>query len=202
MRKLEVAPFAPDLRTDQHASALLLGEERGVAVALEQREPFVEEPGVDLEFALEPRVDLLREVAAAADEQHFIRAELFQQRGQPFDLCIEVAALRQYFQRHEARFSFREAGERGAGVAEHHAPDAEFIQQGRRHRRARGFAGGREFVHMPAHARGFRAEEFPVRGGQRLARQQTVHGLGDLLVVLRLFEETREVAVTIRIKEA
>ena len=42
MRELEIAPFAADLRAEENARALRLGEEGRIAVALEQREAFVE----------------------------------------------------------------------------------------------------------------------------------------------------------------
>jgi hypothetical protein len=38
MRELKIAPFAPDLGTEQDARALLLGEKGRVPVALEQRQ--------------------------------------------------------------------------------------------------------------------------------------------------------------------
>ena len=43
MRELEVAAFAADLRTDQQPRSVGLGEPRGVAVPLHQRESFMED---------------------------------------------------------------------------------------------------------------------------------------------------------------
>ena len=47
MRKLEVAAFAADLRTDQQPRPVGLGEPRGVAIPLYQRKAFVENARVN-----------------------------------------------------------------------------------------------------------------------------------------------------------
>lgn len=53
----------------------------------------MEEASIDVDLTLELSVDLLREFAGAADEQHLVRAEFLEKRGQPFDLGVEVAAF-------------------------------------------------------------------------------------------------------------
>ena len=49
MRELEVAPLAADLRADEEPRAVLLREPGGVAVALDQREAFVEDRHLHVE---------------------------------------------------------------------------------------------------------------------------------------------------------
>ena len=70
--ELEVAAFGADLGTQQHLRAFLFGGEVGSgAVALDDRQPFVEHRGADRFTLAQHLLQLQRGVGLGADHQHF-----------------------------------------------------------------------------------------------------------------------------------
>ena len=83
MRVLEVAAFTADLRTDQQPRSVGLGEPRGVAIPLQQRQSFMENSGVDGQVTSQRRIERLGLFNAVADQQYLLRSQLLQQFRQP-----------------------------------------------------------------------------------------------------------------------
>lgn len=89
--ELEVAAFGADLGTQQHLRAFLFGGEVGSgAVALDDRQPFVEHRGADRFTLAQHLLQLQRGVGLGADHQHFFVAVGQQVVQQPLDARVEV----------------------------------------------------------------------------------------------------------------
>ena len=71
MGKLEVAPFATDLGTEEHAGAFGIGKVGGLAVALDEVEAFVKLAEVEINLFLYGLVNFFDEGAGLANEQDF-----------------------------------------------------------------------------------------------------------------------------------
>ncbi len=119
--ELEVAAFAADLGADEDAGAVGFGEEGGVAVALEEREAFVEDGGGDGDLLEEGFVGLLGEFAGAANEEDLRGVEGAQEVDKPGDAGDGEGS--------EVGAAVGETGEGGAGVAEHDATGAEAVEE-------------------------------------------------------------------------
>ena len=87
--KLEVAPFAADLGTEEHAGAVGDGKVGGLAVALDEVEAFVKLAEVEVNLFLYGLINFFDEGAGLTDEQNFFFAVLAQPVDQPFDLLLE-----------------------------------------------------------------------------------------------------------------
>lgn len=93
--ELEVAAFGADLGTQQHLRAFLFGGEVGSgAVALDDRQPFVEHRGADRFTLAQHLLQLQRGVGLGADHQHFFVAVGQQVVQQPLDARVEVPRWR------------------------------------------------------------------------------------------------------------
>jgi hypothetical protein len=129
MRKLEVPSLAADLRAEQDARALVVGEECGIAIALKQREALMENAAVYLYRALDARGDFLDEFARAADEQNLGLAKFAQCGGEPAD--ERVFRRRIWLDAKQAGMALAgwESLNDGTGVPKHDATGAEFIEE-------------------------------------------------------------------------
>jgi hypothetical protein len=99
-------------------------------------------------------------------------------------------------------FALGETGEDAAGVAEHDAAGAEFVDEVGDEGVASGFVTGLEGVEVALDAFGFFGEEFFVGGAEFARGHDAVDGLGDFFVVGGFFDEMGEVGVAIRVEEA
>ena len=189
--ELEVAALAADLGADEQACSVGLGEVGGVAVALEQGEALVEDGGGDFDGFLEIVHEADRDIGRGADEKDFLFFEALEEIDEPRK-AVGVGR-----KRGEVGFAFRKAGEGGAGVAEHHAAGAEFVEQAGDDLRAGGFVAGEECVVVGTNSalkqRGLR--DF-------FSGEKGVDGLGDGFVALGLAEEFVEVAVALGVEQA
>jgi len=154
MRELEVAAFRADLRTDQQACAFRIGEIRGVAVAVDDRQPFVEAREIDAAARAHGFFEREHLGLAAADQQELVARMLFEQLDQPgqarvgrvvvvvqrrrlLDVGQEfgqqalalVFAQRGAVEQLQPRHALRKAADHGAAVAEHHAAGAVAVDQ-------------------------------------------------------------------------
>ncbi len=130
--ELEVAAFAADFGADEEADAFGVGEGGGVAVTLQEGEAFVEEFAVDVDLLLYTFANLGGHFGAVADGEDFFGfAEVSQEAGEPDGEWSEwVFGGEEFFvERGEVEFALGEAGEDAAGVAEHDAAGAEFVDE-------------------------------------------------------------------------
>ncbi len=97
MGELEVAPFRADLRAQQQARAVGLGKVRGVAVALDDAEAFVEARDADAAARAQRFLQRQHLGLAAADQQELVLRVLLQQVDQRCD--ARVVAVVQLDQR-------------------------------------------------------------------------------------------------------
>ena len=149
VRKLEIAALAANLRAGEEARAVRLGEERRVAVALQQGELLVEGGGGDFYALLEAVENLHGEFLRTADEQDFFFFQFAQLGTEPFDfLADRVIRCRKCC---GEGFPFGEPAEGGTGVAEHHAAGAEFVEQSRNDTVSRGGVAGAELFVFSRH---------------------------------------------------
>ena len=126
--ELEVAALAPDLRGDEHARAVRLGEPRGLPVALQQRHVLVELRGLHLDQGLQLLLDDAHLGPGLADDQHLGLGVLPEESGQPLDPRIR-RVLRRGGQPDLVQDTLREARHGGPRVAEHHPARPVPVQQ-------------------------------------------------------------------------
>ena len=67
MSKLKIAPLAADLGTQQQPRTIRLGEPRGIAIPLQEREPFVEDACFDGQVTPEGLINGFRFFEGAPD---------------------------------------------------------------------------------------------------------------------------------------
>ena len=188
---MEISPLAADLRADQEARTILLGEVSRVAVALEKREPLVKDGGGDFDRLLQFLHQPDRDLGRGGDEKDLLFLEAFEEINQPSD------PIRIRSQRGEVGFAFRKTGKRGASVAEHHASGSKFIQKTRDDFGPRRLIAGEEFIVV-----------FPNSSlkqgntGYFFSSQQRIDGLGDRFVAVGFVQERFEIVVTLRIEKA
>ena len=91
--KLEVAPFATDLGTEEHAGTFGVGKVGGLAVTLDEVEPFVKLAEVEVNLFLYGLVNFFDEGAGLANEQDFFLRMGKQPVDQPFDLLFEGGVI-------------------------------------------------------------------------------------------------------------
>ena len=91
--KLEVAPFASDLGTEEYAGTFGIGKVGGLAVALDEVEPFVKLAEVEVNLFLYGLINFFDEGAGLANEQDFFLRMCKQPVYQPFDLLFEVGVV-------------------------------------------------------------------------------------------------------------
>ncbi len=154
MGELEVATFRADLRAQQQARAVRLGEERGVAVALHDAQAFVETRDADAATRAQRFLDGQYLGLAAADQQELVLRMLLQQvdqRGQArivgvirFERSGRLQAVGAEFgeqglatflvervgvDQDQLGHAARETADAGATVAEHHPSGTVAVDQ-------------------------------------------------------------------------
>ena len=128
--KLEVAPFAADLRADEQASPFGFCKEGGVAVTLGEGETLVKEAAAHVDFTQQFRVDPLCKGLAFADDER-LKIRVFPQKvREPFNLKLHRPFSFGRLELVEMGFPFGKAREGRARVAEHHPARTEGVQQG------------------------------------------------------------------------
>src|SRR5580658_6730054 len=83
LRELKIASFTADLGTEQEARSVRLGEPRGVAIPLHQRESFMENTGLDGQVTSQGRIESFGFFNGATDHQDLYWIQFPQQFHQP-----------------------------------------------------------------------------------------------------------------------
>src|SRR6185369_7444114 len=89
MSKLKIAAFASDLRADENARAILFGEPRGIPIALNQVQPFMEYTHLQVAHTLtQCRFNFIDLGLGTADQKNFFGSYRFQEANEPGDARI------------------------------------------------------------------------------------------------------------------
>ena len=139
MRELDIASFAADLGAKEDASAVLLGEPGGGAVALEQGQLFMELGDLDVDSGAQRSFDRFDIGAGPTNEEKFISAfaEHLHQPEQPRigGNILGRAMARRLIrsaggtQRYQMNLARREPGHGPARITKHHPADAVPVEQ-------------------------------------------------------------------------
>ena len=228
--ELKVAALAADLGADEELRAVGFGEPRGLAVALHEREPLVEETDLEADFFLQGGLESDDLALGFADEVDFGRALREEKSDEPVEarvfaegvaeravlagflggeLARDPGELREVLagvERDGAKFARRETRHRGAGVAEHDAAGAVLVEEALEERFAgAGFRGG-QGVEVLSEARGVAVEDFFQRGAvfgrERLLLDDFFGDAGDGAEALGLGDELPVVVIACGIEEA
>ena len=182
--KLEIATLAANLGADEELRTVGLGEPRGLAVALHQRQAFVKEADLETDFLLQGGLEGDDLALGFADEEDLGRTLREQKGDEPVETRVlaegvaERAVLAGFFglefagnarevreilagvERGGTEFTFRKAGHRRAGIAKHDAAGAVLVEERLEQRFAgAGFRLG-ERTEVFGETRGIAVEDF------------------------------------------
>ena len=95
--ELEITSLAADLGTEEQLRAVRLGEPRGVAVALDQGEPLVEQADLEIDPLLQRGLDGGDLAPGFADQEHLGRFVLGEKINQPVDARVFLERVADVF---------------------------------------------------------------------------------------------------------
>ena len=143
----------------QDARAFLLGEKGRVPVALKQRQSSWKSPTATFTSRCNRAEMSSTNSRVRQMSRTFCVPSSLSSPTSHFTFAATSRSRLVQLQRHEPRLPFRKSGQRGARIAEHHAPGAEFIEQIRDQPRPRALVARQQFLAPAADARGFLAEQ-------------------------------------------
>ena len=128
MSKLEVPPFASDLRAKEYAGPFGVGKVGGLAIPLDKIQLFVELAQVQVDVFAYGFVNFPYESTGLANEKDFFVFVLGQPADQPLDLLIEGwGFFDRWVEGVENGTALGETSQDFAGIAEHDATGAKAI---------------------------------------------------------------------------